>query len=388
MALRQVARTAGKWTGLSTDTKPTIAIYPGEVGNGSTLLETDTGDLYFTADGTNWVIKDWFDNVFGEPTLISNNRGDATWVRPGLSPYNQRGGTGWLANLYGGVQSGVDWAGMYIPVDEMKLPVLSSAIWTYYLDTAQSYGVNIVIWVRDPNNHNRRAEITQLGSISGLAKGVGQNAHTLDITTDQFFWYGEDWSTGAAVALTGSGLTSGPPNYYGLDDFQADALFAGWEIYRISIENGWESSGTFGNAWIASVEINGQTIPIKPDRCGSGRIGHRRFEIIAGAISETLSPKTPYRLLSLTAHVDNIPVTTEVLTLTVDDTLAGGTDAAHFAVLLMSEDMFAGSRTSLFVPFGEGYDFDQHQDIDIAQANGDDDDWGIVIAYQTVFGDV
>ena len=54
----------------------------------------------------------------------------------------------------------------------------------------------------------------------------------------------------------------------------------------------------------------------------------------------------------------------------------------------MSEDMFAGSRTSLFVPFGEGYDFDQHQDIDIAQANGDDDDWGLVIAYQTVFGDV
>ena len=58
MTVLQVARTANKWTGLSTDTKPTKATFPGEIGNGSTFLETDTGILYFTADGTTWVVKD------------------------------------------------------------------------------------------------------------------------------------------------------------------------------------------------------------------------------------------------------------------------------------------------------------------------------------------
>ena len=57
MAVLQVARTAGRWTGLSSDTKPTKASFPGEVGNGSTFFETDTGELYFTADGTTWVLK-------------------------------------------------------------------------------------------------------------------------------------------------------------------------------------------------------------------------------------------------------------------------------------------------------------------------------------------
>ncbi len=72
MAVLQVARTSGRWTGLSTDTKPTKATYPGEVGNGSTFFETNTGVLYFTADGTNWVVKEQTDNqlaIFGEPTL-------------------------------------------------------------------------------------------------------------------------------------------------------------------------------------------------------------------------------------------------------------------------------------------------------------------------------
>ncbi|KKM23426.1 hypothetical protein LCGC14_1615360, partial [marine sediment metagenome] len=57
MAVLQVARTANRWTGLSTDTKPTTVLFPGEVGNGSTFFETDTGLLYLTADGTTWVLK-------------------------------------------------------------------------------------------------------------------------------------------------------------------------------------------------------------------------------------------------------------------------------------------------------------------------------------------
>ncbi len=47
----------GRFAGLSSDTKPTEATHPGDVGRGATFLETDTGDLYFTADGTTWVLK-------------------------------------------------------------------------------------------------------------------------------------------------------------------------------------------------------------------------------------------------------------------------------------------------------------------------------------------
>ena len=133
------------------------------------------------------------------------------------------------------------------------------------------------------------------------------------------------------------------------------------------------------------MKLNGQVIPLKPDSTGTGRIGYRHYEYTTGTIAETLSPKTPFRLLSLSVHVDAIPKTGEVLTLTVDSTIGGVTDAAHFDALVFSEDMFVGSRVSGFWPFGEGYDFSQHQDIDLAQANGDNDDWGLVIAYQTVF---
>ena len=48
----------GRYAGLSSDTKPTEATNPGAVGRGATFFETDTGILYFTADGTTWVVKD------------------------------------------------------------------------------------------------------------------------------------------------------------------------------------------------------------------------------------------------------------------------------------------------------------------------------------------
>ncbi len=44
----------GRYSGLSTDTKPTGAT----VLKGSTFYEYDTNDTYFTPDNTNWYIKD------------------------------------------------------------------------------------------------------------------------------------------------------------------------------------------------------------------------------------------------------------------------------------------------------------------------------------------
>ena len=44
-----------KYVGLSTDTKPTAAVNNCTIG--STFYEYDTGILYITYDGTNWVQK-------------------------------------------------------------------------------------------------------------------------------------------------------------------------------------------------------------------------------------------------------------------------------------------------------------------------------------------
>lgn len=44
-----------RWVGAASDTKPTMATHPGRVRIGDTALEYDTGVLFITYDGTNWV---------------------------------------------------------------------------------------------------------------------------------------------------------------------------------------------------------------------------------------------------------------------------------------------------------------------------------------------
>ena len=55
MTVKQLAYKAEKYIGLSTDTKPTAALNNTHVS--ATFLEYDTGKLFITHDGTNWVEK-------------------------------------------------------------------------------------------------------------------------------------------------------------------------------------------------------------------------------------------------------------------------------------------------------------------------------------------
>lgn len=53
--MMDLKRTAWDLRGLSTDTKPTNLTGYGDVPNGSTFLEIDTGDIYaYDADGESW----------------------------------------------------------------------------------------------------------------------------------------------------------------------------------------------------------------------------------------------------------------------------------------------------------------------------------------------
>ncbi len=214
--------------------------------------------------------------IFGKPMLRSANNGRALWTRVNNLGQWQKG-TGWQANLYGGVQTGYDdWAAMFVPTSELRVSDFNAALWTYDMTAAQTFGVNVVIWAHHPNDFSKRVEITQRGNVAGLGKTLGWNSHTLDKTVAQFFWNGEDWSTGEAVALAGSDLTSGPGELYTWAQFQADVLFRDWHIYRVSLEYGWEASGTFDNVWVVELKLNGMQIPIKPE---TGR--HKRAVLTA-----------------------------------------------------------------------------------------------------------
>ena len=311
--------------------------------------------------------------MFGEPTLSARNNGSANWCRGEVSPLDQKSTTGWLACLYGGIQSGWDdYARLEIPVNEMPVPDLKTAMWSYYVTEEEAYGVNMVIWVHDPFHPDYRAEITQQADIATLVKTAGWNEHVLNPSTDQFYFYGE--------TTTKTNLTAGPPNYYGWDDFVADELFNTWTIYKITFEWGWSTGNAeFKDVWVADIKLNGQLIPLKPDSGGSGRIA-RRFTDTATTLAMTIAPKTPFRLLTLDVHASAILDTGEVLTLTKDAGLG-----TSFDTVILSEDLFIGSRTSYFATFGEGYDFEASDEIDAAQANGSSDTIGLVLRYQTVF---
>ncbi len=311
--------------------------------------------------------------VFGEPTLHSANNASVNWAEGIVSPLDQKSPSGWLACLYGGVQTGDDWARIDVPVDELLLtkfdPATYKSTWSYWLAGAESMGVGIVIWVHDPADPGKRAEITQVGGASGLGKAAGWNRHILDKTVTQFFFYGEN--------TTGTALVAG--TQYTLAQFIADALFSTWTIYRITIEHGWEDSGTLVDAFVADLMLNGIPIVLKPDSSGTGRIAKRAVTASA-AIALTLAPKTPWRLLTVDIHCGTVLATGELFTATKDAGIASTYDT-----IVWSEDLFIGTRLNYFATFGEGYDFDAEDELDFANANTGSDAVGLVVRYQTVF---
>jgi hypothetical protein len=190
--------------------------------------------------------------LFGSPILLAGGTGQVYWDKN--STYSQKG-TGWQAVLYGGVQSGDDWAACYFSTNELPITQLDELQWSWYQTNAESMGLGVVIWMHDPDDFDKRAEVTQLANVAGLDKGAGWNSHEFDSTVTQMFFYGEN--------TTGTALTAG--TLYTWDEFQADTLFKDWVAYRISWDWGWDASGTYENAYLTEVKINGIYVPVRPD---------------------------------------------------------------------------------------------------------------------------
>ena len=229
-------------------------------------------------------IPDW---VFGAPVLRIGGNGLAGWLRAegSVEGLLQKSPSGIIANLYGGVQTGgASWAAVYVPANEMTTPKFNSAQWTYRFADAEAYGHNMVIWMHDPDDLGNRVEVTQAPSGITLARADGWNDHTLNTGTTQFFYYGE--------GVSGSGLSSG--TQYTWAQYQADVVFKYWKIYRISIEYGWYSTGTFGESWLAELILNGQSILLQP---GPGEVMGREvksfFKATASDSTDDVTLVTP-----------------------------------------------------------------------------------------------
>lgn len=191
--------------------------------------------------------------LFGRPILTHGGAGNASWVKRGSLGQFQKG-TGWQAELNSGSESGDDWAAVYIPVNELPVILFESAMWSWYQTNAESYGLGTVIWMHDPEDFDKRAEVTQRADVATLEKTAGMNAHEFDTTVDQMYFYGE--------GTTGTTLTAGTD--YTWDEVQADLLFRNWTIYRVSFDWGWLASGTLEDAWMLDLSLNGVIIPIMP----------------------------------------------------------------------------------------------------------------------------
>jgi hypothetical protein len=305
--------------------------------------------------------------TYGHPILRYANNGVAYWCRGNALSQLQKG-SGWAACLYGGVQTGDDWAAVYVPVNEVPLADFKRALWSWYQTNTESMGLGIVIWVHDPEDNDKRAEISQVGGVTGLDKSAGWNSHELSLSTTQFFFYGEN--------TTGTDLTAG--TQYTLAQFKADALFKGWTIYRISLEWGWESSGTFEAVYVADFKINGELVLLNPKQ--EDLVPVKQYATATtGALANTLAPKTPYKLISIDLTINTAGTTNEAFTITQDAILGTAFDR-----LILTQNTLNPAITSLFVPFGDNYVYDADDELDAAWPNTENRTYGLVWTWQPV----
>ncbi len=260
-----------RFIGASTDTKPTNATH--QISVGTTFYEYDTGSMYITHDGTNWVIKQnqttlvdadtgVSADMFGQPTVFSHNNSRANWERGRWDvSTHQKGSTDYVANLVGGLQTnGISAAGVSIPVDDMLVSEFDEAQWSYFLDAAHAHGVNIVLWAHDPDVPSRRVEITQSGSSAGVGKASGQNTNIFPYASADMFYVGE---------IVGAGTPDTCPTQYVnylWTQFQADSVFSAFTIFKITFEFGMlDDAVTFTSAYLEEVRLNGQAIRLAPE---------------------------------------------------------------------------------------------------------------------------
>ena len=211
--------------------------------------------------------------TFGAPTLRQSNAGQASWSRYQY----QKGGTGWNAKLEGGIQSGDDWASMFVPVNEIPLSELNTILWSYHKAGSVQSGVALEIWAHDPTDFSKRAEIGQ--TMGAVGYTAGWQSEELDTSASEFKWWGENVGSPDTCATTNTDYTWA--------QYQSDSVFSTWTIYRIEFVIGWVGAGTLLPAHLAEVVINGTAIPLGPKN-GKSSVNAVHARSIAGGAAGAL----------------------------------------------------------------------------------------------------
>jgi len=240
--------------------------------------------------------------AYGKPTLHSGGSGVASWAKASALGQNQKGYQGILAQLYGGTQSGDDWAALYIPVNDIKVKEFNRAQWSWYQTATETMGLGCVFWIHDPTDFDKRAEVTQVAGVATLDKAAGWNSHEFSDSVTQMFFYGEN--------TAGTDLTAG--TQYTWQQFQSDTLFKDWTVYRFSLDWGWEASGTFESVWVADLKLNGDVILLDPSfvefNIKTGIGNGRGTCASAGTANQVTTTTTPCKIIVFTAETDNTGV--------------------------------------------------------------------------------
>jgi len=95
------------------------------------------------------------------------------------------------------------------------------------------------------------------------------------------------------------------------------------------------------------------------------------------AIELTIRPQSPFRLHRVEANLDDTPTDTENFTVTLDSVHGSAYDT-----VLLSIDLAAASAADLVRTFGQGFEFEEGDEIDIAYANTGDDTISIRAVYE------
>ena len=97
------------------------------------------------------------------------------------------------------------------------------------------------------------------------------------------------------------------------------------------------------------------------------------------AIAVACAPAAIFRLLRIEVGVGAAPTTSESLTANLD---AG--DGATYDSLLYSENLSVKGTTDLIVPFGDGYEYEADDEVDVAYANTDNNDVTVRVVYELI----
>lgn len=96
-----------------------------------------------------------------------------------------------------------------------------------------------------------------------------------------------------------------------------------------------------------------------------------------GALATTLTPDVPFRLISIALKINTAGTTSESFTVTKD----AGRGAAYDQ-LLATQNTASPAITDLYLPFGNGYEFEAGDEIDCAWPNTENRTYSVIYTWQ------